>query len=641
MRLSLLLLLGIVLAGLAWLALDSGERRGRAATAGVGVSERASAVRELARPEGVPAEIAAPAQPAPGAELDSAERRAPEPASTNLADLPPTSLGRLVDEATLEPIPEALVATSRNNDWTDANGWFDTGDALDGLDELLVVNVARGTATHTIPRATWTRLARGWQIPFAIGPTYRLRVRGVDERVGEAWEGRLVQEEHEDERWFGLRNGSPPYLRYGDPLRGLEPSAKTWLELRSQDGLHEGRAEVHALRGVQEVEVECVARAAVFGFVFDERGTPRAQVSVEAVQLSEARAECAGTVTGANGRYQLSAASPGRMQLVFTSSGSTRRERLQLDTPRGLTRAPDVVVPAASGGAVAGSLRSPRPRQYTDKVLVRALDGSGFVLSAMVGLQTRDRWSPVSGPASPTSSDGPFTMGFRLDGVPAGRYEVSIAAADGQRWLPSRLVIEAPAGGLAFQLDEAPPPLAYHLEVRDAESGATLEGPEASVSDALGAPAWYERLAPGAPLLELSEPRPFGWSVKAPGYASASGTERDFQGDGARRTLTVALRRGFAARLRLYDWSQSTGGRGWTHAPSRGWNLPGPAGVQVFADGALVVTSDERGIATFDLAAEPKRIELRLPGWRVIESRDFANGKLRGVLETEIWMVRE
>jgi len=641
------LLLAALGAGGLWLAFQAPERGGSAAREPVR-AERAPALAaelETAPPDPAPP-LAAPSEP----RAAPAEARAPQASEpvASFADLPPTSLGRLVDEATLEPIPEALVATSTRNDWTDANGWFDTGDALDGLDELLVVNVARGSTKHEVPRERWTRLARGWQIPLAIGPTYRLRVSGAGRQVWERWEGRLVQEDHED-RWFGLRNGSPPFLRYGLPLKGFEPEAETWLELRSQDGLYEGRAEVHALRGVHEVEVACIARGAVFGFVLDKGGAPLANVSVDAVQLSPDGVERLGAKTGPDGRYQLAAARPGRMQLLFSSPGATQRPRRQLDVPRGLTRVPDVVLAsAAAGGLVRGSLQS-RARPFQARVRLRALDGSGYEQSGVIAMQiggttlrapSAEAVRATVARAAEAHEDLPWTASFSFANVPPGRYELCVVTSDGQRWFPPVQVVEAPAEGLLFDLDETPTTVAYFLEARDAETEQPLGGVGVSVRDARGALELDEDVKSGAPFLELVEETAFEWTATARGYAAAHGTERDFTGDLARRTARVSLRRGYSARLRFLDWSQAAGAARWSDGPRTGSSARGPAGVQVLADGVLVATSDAQGLASVELASEPEHIEVRLPGWRVIDAGELA-GRLDDAQGTAVWMVRE
>jgi len=51
--------------------------------------------------------------------------------------------------------------------------------------------------------------------------------------------------------------------------------------------------------------------------------------------------------------------------------------------------------------------------------------------------------------------------------------------------------------------------------------------------------------------------------------------------------------------------------------------------------------TDAAGLAEFDLAAEPERVELRLDGWRVLDSHDLRDGKLIDRDYPEIWMVRE
>src|SRR5262245_36670179 len=382
MKLRPELLLAIALAaGVYWILLEQRVPRGAGEVEHGSPAPRPSegAAELPSVPELVPsAEVSVPSQEEESS-IAPAGREA-QPPTPAVHDARPTSRGLLVDAATLEPIPDALVATSKLNDWTDAGGWFDTGDALDGLDGLVVANVMMGSAsTHEVERSSWTRVGTAWRVSVAIGPTYRLRFRDVEVQDAQTWEGRIQRETGADDLWHPVRKGSPPYLRYDDPLRVLVPGEEAWLEVRSTDGLHQGRGEVESLVGIHEVEINCRARAVLSGRVVDEAGLPWMELDLDAFQVSPVGVESLRARTGVDGSYHLSAREPGRMQVVLEPPADTRTRTLKLTVPLGITQAPDLVVERRSPGSVRGLLRCRNKEVLVQGLLrLRALDGSGF-----------------------------------------------------------------------------------------------------------------------------------------------------------------------------------------------------------------------------------------------------------------------
>jgi hypothetical protein len=119
------------------------------------------------------------------------------------------------------------------------------------------------------------------------------------------------------------------------------------------------------------------------------------------------------------------------------------------------------------------------------------------------------------------------------------------------------------------------------------------------------------------------------------------GSERDFLLQGDAMVARRALHRGFRLRLELKDLSEGAGL--WRETGLRGvrWRRRGVAGAEILADGAPVATSDEQGIAQLELPAEPGRIEVRLPGWRVLESSCYRDGVVTCRATAVLPMVRE
>src|SRR5262249_22640911 len=152
------------------------------------------------------------------------------------------------------------------------------------------------------------------------------------------------------------RAGPPPTLRYDAPVSTPGDDNACWVEARSRDGLTEARGEVSALVGVSDVALTCRPRVVVRGRVLDGVGRPLAKVRISAVNVSDAEVEHLHAESDATGTYQLVAAEPGRMQLVLTSTVSTRARQLALELRRGVTPAPDVVFEGEPVESIRGRL---------------------------------------------------------------------------------------------------------------------------------------------------------------------------------------------------------------------------------------------------------------------------------------------
>ena len=398
----------------------------------------------------------------------------------------------------------------------------------------------------------------------------------------------------------------------------------------------------------QEFVVECRARPVVRGQVVDERGLPREDVCFMAVQISASAVESLSGFTDEGGGYQLEANEPGRMQIAFLPPDATRAHRIQLDAPRGLTKAPDVALARFPADSIGGSLRYRSGARWTEaSVRLRALDGSRYEQVQSIGLGTLEAWrvelesdGVVDGIVRAAEEFESFE--FFFEDVPPGRFELSVVSREGFRWSPAALVVQAQSDGIVFTVDDTVPLVAYDLDLRDAETGALIAQPIVLVRPERESPESGGRLGPGAPLTELAAGVAFEWSVTSPGYALVRGSERDFVGSEENRTAKVELPRGFGVRMVFLDRSESIGEgivRG-SRSCTR-WDAARLAGVEVRADGTPVALSDERGIAELDLPAKPKRLELSLAGFRVLDSPSWRAGELCSGPEAEVWMMRE
>lgn len=667
MKLRPLLVVMPLVAGVTWLVVEARSARSRRTLeAGRIAAPAARPVVQLDLPSGpapVPGEAVAETRAAP-----PLEEREPFVVSGSTGSARAITRGRLVDEATLEPIALALVVAGTAHAWTDAQGWFDAGTPLEEHAEVLVLNVSQPSSTLTVPRERWTRLAHAWQVPVAIGPTFRLHITGAGDPEAKNWEARLVRATVGESRWFALPRGRPPhpFLRLDTPVR--DPKARAWIEVRSVDGLHEGRGDVAALIGIQEVEVACLERAVLRGRVVDEHGQPRSQIRVAAVQVSVERVERVETATGPDGRYQLGAAEPGKLRVVFATTGAAERGTLELDLPRGLLSAPDfVLAESESAGSIQGRLQNRSgKRAISARLRLRALDGTGHEEVCHVGGQESAR-------------------DFELVDVPAGRFELSISSFKSAfRWSPATLVVRSPARGLVFTCEDDVDTCSYRFELVDADSGQVLEKTSCAV--------WHNGADPEDALysgdaFELPEGMGFGWRATSPGYGIARGTHHAFAEREGALVARVALGKGYGARLALREWTGEGGGaslrrelasrgepvrsvtiklakdgvpiatsdddaqglhalREWSDQYDALWRTstvaPMPvAGATILADDVAVATSDAHGLVEFDLPAPPARIDVHIAGWRVVNPSALQPGKFHPLGEVTVWMIRE
>jgi len=106
------------------------------------------------------------------------------------------------------------------------------------------------------------------------------------------------------------------------------------------------------------------------------------------------------------------------------------------------------------------------------------------------------------------------------------------------------------------------------------------------------------------------------------------------------RVAPVELRAGFSARLRFRDLGggyddRDEGGRMHAETAAR------IDGVKVRADGRLIATS-ANGEARLDLDAEPETLAFEAPGWTLVETGSFRQGRLVGAArDVVIWLVRD
>jgi hypothetical protein len=205
---------------------------------------------------------------------------------------------------------------------------------------------------------------------------------------------------------------------------------------------------------------------------------------------------------------------------------------------------------------------------------------------------------------------------FRISGLPAGEYELSLLPLDDQNYEPASLRVRPPASGLEFRA--VSPPSSVELSVQDAASGESLH--YEAFSRVRG--RWLDGFHPQAErwLIVAEEHRPA--SVDPAALPST---------DESPKRVTVLLERGWG-QLRLYQTGELDPGLD-TYDK---WSRPPLPGVQVRADGFSVATSDQDGVALVSLARAPASIDEWLGGWSKSSSSSY---KWRGMVV--VTMTRE
>jgi hypothetical protein len=246
-------------------------------------------------------------------------------------------------------------------------------------------------------------------------------------------------------------------------------------------------------------------------------------------------------------------------------------------------------------GPVAGLLRS-ESGGWND--LASLLQGGVVVELFVQGdarATRRARLEPAQEP------DGSTAIAFRFEAVPPGDYRLDVTSLVAEVWEPASQPIRAPADGLVVWCRDRIARVRLVFDVRDAQSGAPVEGWSAS--------ALRQTVTPeGGVLLQAAQLSTdafpidgrLDWSLVAPGYAPAFGDERHFAPeDEGTWTVRVELRRGWAARV---------------VALSRDPLMRPIEGARVEVDGNFAGLTGTRGWLDLALAAAPRTLAVRWNG---------------------------
>jgi len=332
------------------------------------------------------------------------------------------------------------------------------------------------------------------------------------------------------------------------------------------------------------------------GRVVDLAGDPVSGAMVHCVPPAPTPEEPWLGEADADGAFEIQELTPGAWELQAVAR-HVRGSAQVFALSRGENDLGTLVLP--SPGALCGVLVADvEPRTH---FLVREL-GTGRELSVQ------------EDPSEDVLDDGVHP--FRISGLPAGEYELSLLPLDGRSYEPASLRASPPASGLEFRAVSGA--RSVELSVQDSDSGEALD--YEAFSRVRG--RWLDGFHPQAErwLIAAEEHRPASLDSAA---LPATGESRE--------RVSVLLERGWG-KLRLYQIGELDPALDTLDK----WSRPPLPGVQVRADGLSVATSDEDGVALVSLARAPVSLDEWLAGWSKSSSSSY---KWRGMVV--VTMTRE
>jgi len=568
--------------------------------------------------------------------------------------------GRVVDVATGEPVAFAHLVAGALEAPVDGEGrWRCAAPLPDHVDQIEFHNREHGTHIRTVRRDELEEDEGGWLARIAIGPTYRLHIVDTSLAPAEEWQARLVEiaESGRETRgsWIELfppPAGGLPFLRYDNPWEPNAPGSAFRVDVRDSTATRRGASErlataIGIYPGPVSVAVDSLLTTAT-GRVVDVTDEPiqRARVSmapggfaVFADGSTEEAERWPTEYTEADGNYEFRGLTPGVYRvLVRPRRGETPQSRTE-DLPPGEIQLDDFVFDVQEGaGMIEGVLKSRRGSdfEHDEIVRLRAVDGREFEILDISSSGGRIQ-APFRRSVRAQGNEGEHV--FEFNEVPAGQYELSVVAQDGYKWTPRVAKAEPPDDELVFWREDDVPLRSYFLQVFDAKTGERIE--RFTVQHQIGT-TWNAKapeLAFGDSIGPFPAKSNLRWTVHAEGYAPRWGSPRDA---GSTGEVRIELRPGFGYKLILRDLGHgfdSDDPDGRLAAATR----PPVEGAEIWLGDLFTGTSHADGTVPMTGALNrDEPITIKKPGWRVVGSRQFREGRIHGpARDVVVWMIRE
>jgi hypothetical protein len=556
--------------------------------------------------------------------------------------------GRVLDARTGEPVGRLRIQAGGTAIHVDEWGAFAVVLPLaDDVRVLQVLDDFRNGLVATLERKEIESLAGESILRVPIGPTYRLRIVGLEPESTDELVARLVERRADGRElagiWLPIPGLPQTYLRLDQPWPENGEGSQYQVQVHTVDGDLSGTSAlldraIGVYPGVVEVEL---ARSAgiLHGRVVDREGRPQPRARVVALPFSSSMPSNSPSAwpeasADAEGKFRFRPLAPGVFEILARPAVAGVSARLRVDLQPGERDLGDLIVePIVAVGSIRGYLEIPTGGRFSrsDRVRLHAVDG-----------RTPDRFTEVDYPPVPRSrrSDPPTSAPFAFDGLPAGEYELTIVSPFGFSWSPARALVTAPATDVVFAREDVPRENLC-VDVEDAASHAPIEGFSYSVRvSGSPLPAADEGVG-GTFCVSVPVHAEVEWRVWAEGYRTARLPRERFTASPEGLGATVSLVPGFDATIRVLDF-----GDGVEPGDSIGRFAaifhPGVDGAEIRGDGVVLARTGPDGRAEIDADREPARIEVTAKGWRAAACWNMAEGRILAARQdVVVWMVRD
>lgn len=543
--------------------------------------------------------------------------------------------GTVRDSLTEEPIPHILISfrqDGRKEDVeTDEQGRYQTESSFARGAVIPFATDPPGLPGSPTPLGQQQHLAPGGEdgrldLEAQVGPTYFLdfdppTALGFDDFTAE-----LIDEDTgyylDESDWYRapLRDGEVPWVRMRYAGREtLAPSSTRRLELQSRDGFWRGAARVAPVAGIHQklLHIDLVPSGIFEGRVTDDKDRPLegVWVYVEPVSgMAEGPFPRVAT-TEADGLFDFPWLTPGQYFVTTANDWYDPLYELaeaEVDVSAGEATVQNLSMKRVeSAGAISGRLTS--------------LSGTRSFVSTQLELRslTKPKRRLITLIKTRKEGDRSWAV-FNFDEVPEDEYELTVVGGSSRLWEPAMLRVIPPTDDADFMLLDQATPLELSFEVADAESGEILDGFRLVWHFADGTEKRMRARSNRYTLRGVAPDQRLSWTIVAPGYHPAFGSEQDFiaaveppEGyilKSELRRAQVRLQRGWGAKFMVLGPGSSP-----------------VSGARVLLDGEVAGVTIEDGSFLANSTTPPDKISVEYEDW-VVSGGDLLSyeGSLAG-----------